>query len=342
VADALLIEDGGLFSTVQDAGRFGYARFGISASGAMDALAMHIANALVGNATGTAVIETTLSGPAFAVEARACRLAFAGMEARITRNGAAIPRYRAFDAELGDRVSIAPGPRGLRGYLAVAGGWDLAPVLGSRSTHTRSRLGGLDGRPLAAGDRLDLARPEPGGPCLELPEAHRPGFEGPVRVVLGPQDDAFTADGIATFLSSDYTVSDRTDRMGCQLSGPAITHAAGFNIVSDGIMNGSIQVPGHGRPVVLLADRQTTGGYPKIATVIEPDLRKLAQARPGTTLRFAAVTAEDAEQAAAEDRRHLQFILARIGPVAGGTAVLSTEHLLSHNLIGGVHRAEIG
>jgi 5-oxoprolinase (ATP-hydrolysing) subunit C len=340
MSDALLLTDGGLFSTVQDFGRFGYQRFGISASGAMDVLAMRLANALVGNQPDTAVIETTLSGPAFVVEAPACRLAFTGIDARITLNGAPVAPYRAFDAAFGDRVAIGPGTNGLRGYLALAGGLALDPVLGSLSTHSRSRIGGFEGRQLAAGDRLLLPGCVPAGPCLELPASERPSADGPIRVLLGPQDDAFTSEGIQTFLSSLYTVSNKTDRMGCQLEGPAITHRAGFNIVSDGIMNGSIQVPGHGRPIVLLADRQTTGGYPKIATVIEADLRKLAQARPGSTLAFTALSAEAAEEAAATDRRRLSALIEKIRPVASEASLLTAERLLCLNLVSGVHYAE--
>ena len=338
MADALLILDGGLLSTLQDAGRFGYARFGISASGAMDRDALDVANALVGNPAGTAAVECTLNGPTLTVEAERCRLAFAGAEARITLNGAPVPTHRAFDAGRGDRVAVGPMATGLRGYLAAAGGFAVAPVLGSVSTHTRSNLGGVAGRALRAGDRLPLAAAHADGPCLDLPPGHRAARQGPVRVLLGPQDDAFTAEGIATFLGSTYTVSELTDRMGCQLTGPPVAHRDGFNIVSDGIVNGSIQVPGHGRPIVLLADRQTTGGYPKIATVIGPDLPLLAQARPGTALRFAAVSAEAAETIARDHASWRAARLAALAPVAGPSA-LTAEHLLGHNLISGVHRA---
>ena len=336
MTEALLCEDGGLFSTVQDLGRFGYARFGISASGAMDGLAIRLANALVGNPMEAAAIEATLSGPVVTLETERARLAFAGMEARITLNGATVAPWRAFEARRGDRIAILPGPSGLRGYLAVAGGIAVPAILGSRSTHTRSALGGLDGRALRAGDRLPLATCAVDGFCLELPSERRPTYAGPVRVVLGPQDDRFSPEGITTFLGSEYRVSDKTDRMGCQLDGPVIAHRDGFNIVSDGIVNGSIQVPGHGRPIVLLADRQTTGGYPKIATVVGADLRILAQARPGTTLRFKAVSAGEAEAIAGEAHRTLEACVAALRPAEDGLAALTAERLLGLNLIGGV------
>lgn len=336
MTDALLIEDGGLFSTIQDLGRFGYARFGISASGAMDAPAFRLANALVGNPAEAAAIETTLSGPVLTLEAERCRLAFAGMDARITLNGTAVAPWRAFEARSGDRVAILPGPAGLRGYLAVAGGIAVPTVLGSRSTHTRSALGGHEGRSLRAGDRLPLASSRGSGPCLELPSAFRPTVAGSVRVVLGPQDDLFSPEGLATFLAAEYRVSNRTDRMGCQLDGPQIAHRDGFNIVSDGIVNGSIQVPGHGRPIVLLADRQTTGGYPKIATVIGPDLHLLAQARPGTAIRFTAVPADESETIAKAEHQALAAMMAALEPCRDGLAELTADRLLGLNLIGGV------
>ena len=154
--------------------------------------------------------------------------------------------------------------------------------------------------------------------------------------MLGPQDDAFTPEGIETFLSSAYVVSAKTDRMGCQLEGPAIAHKSGFNIISDGIMNGSIQVPGDGRPIVLLADRQTTGGYPKIATVIAPDLPKLAHRRPGEEIRFRSISAEEAGRVAVEARDRLRRMLSQIRPAPAGAVGASAESLMSANLISGV------
>lgn len=207
-------------------------------------------------------------------------------------------------------------------------------MLGSVATHTRTRLGGLDGNPLAAGDLLPLAAPAPRDRPLTLPPAHRPTFGGPIRVVLGPQADGFTDEGLRTFLSEPYTLTARADRMGCHLDGPPIAHADGFNIVSDGIVNGSIQVPGHGRPLILLADRHTTGGYPKIATVISADLGRLAQVRPGETIRFAAVAVAEAQAIARAARRSLDARLAALVP-AGGDA-LDSAFLLSCNLVGGV------
>ena len=335
MADHLLITRGGLFSTLQDFGRFGYQRFGISASGAMDTMSMQAANALVGNEAGVAVVEMTMLGLAASVEAGRCRLALAGADFALTINGRPAECWRAYELRRGDSVEIGGARTGMRGYLAIGGGVDIAPTLGSLSTHSRSQIGGLDGRALRPGDRLPL-RAARSGPLLALGPAYRPTPDGPIRVVLGPQDDFFTPAGIGTFLSSDYRVTDKTDRMGCQLDGPAIEHAAGFNIVSDGIMNGSIQVPGNGRPLILLADRQTTGGYPKIATVIGPDLHCLAQRRPGDVLRFEQVSVEQAEQAAAAQRETLVAMLANMTEVTEPSADVSSEKLLALNLVSGV------
>lgn len=330
----LLVERPGLFSTLQDEGRFGYQRFGISASGAMDPLALALSNALVGNPRGMAAIELTMLGLAATVEGGPLRLALAGADMALTIDGRPADAWRAHALEPGARIEIGAARTGMRAYLAIAGGFAVPPTLGSLSTHSRSQLGGLEGRALRAGDLLPLAGATT-GPLLALSAKRRPAASGPIRVIMGPQDDHFTPEAITTFLSAEYRVSDRADRMGAQLDGPQLAHRDGFNIVSDGIVNGSIQVPGHGRPVVLLADRQTTGGYPKIATVIGPDLWRLGQARPGDALRFSAVTADAAEQAARAQEAGLAAMIAAMEEAAA-SAGLSSERLLAHNLVGGV------
>ncbi|MDF2995511.1 MAG: urea amidolyase related protein [Xanthobacteraceae bacterium] len=331
----LLIERPGLFSSLQDFGRFGYQHFGISASGAMDTVSMQAANALVGNARGEAVIEMTMLGLAATVKAERCRLALAGAEMPLAINGQPAEGWRAHELKDGDRIEIGGAKSGMRGYLAIAGGLAVAPTLGSLSTHSRSAIGGLEGRALRTGDRLAL-NGAPHGALLALPPEHRPASTKAIRVVLGPQDDYFTPAGIETFLGSDYRVTEKTDRMGSQLDGPTIELADGFNIVSDGIMNGSIQVPGNGRPLVLLADRQTTGGYPKIATVISPDLALLGQRRPGDIIRFQQVTAAEAEAAVRVHRAMIASMLEAMREVIAPAMELSTERLLAHNLVGGV------
>lgn len=311
---ALILRQAGPSSTLQDRGRFGSQRFGISPAGAADPLLLAIANTLAGNAADTAGIECTLMGDTYEVAAESARVAVAG-EIALRIDGEPAEPWTSHTLRRGQVLKmVGPVKRGLRFYLAVEGGFAVEPVLGSRSTHARTGIGGFEGRKLKAGDALPLARPvaSPGGerrfdPALLPPVPER------LRVVLGPQEDYFTPAGIATFLTSDYTVARDADRMGCRLEGPAIEHAKGHNIISDGMPLGGIQVPGNGQPIVLMRDRQTTGGYPKIACVIGPDLAALAQKRPGETVRFAAVAGEEAARIARESARSTAALLARIG-----------------------------
>ena len=198
----------------------------------------------------------------------------------------------------GDTISF-PWPKvGCRSYLAVAGGVDVPRVMGSRSTHTRSRIGGFEGRPLCAEDRLNSGQAYPKILERRLPTQYVPEYrdQNELRVIMGPQDDHFTEEGICTFLGSEYTISIKADRMGYRLEGPPIEHKAGADIISDGIPLGAVQVPGDRLPIILLADRQTTGGYTKIAVVITADINKLAQAKPGDKVRFLQITEEEAHQ----------------------------------------------
>jgi biotin-dependent carboxylase-like uncharacterized protein len=253
-------------------------------------------------------------------------------------DGTAAGSFRAHDLKRGSVVSIGFARTGMRAYLALAGGFAVEPALGSRSTHLRSHLGGFGGRALRVGDHVPLRGGGNAERTLMLRERNRPVFGGPIRVLLGPQEDAFTQRGIETFLSSAYTVTSRTDRMGCQLEGSPIEHGNGFNIISDGIVNGSIQVPGSGLPIVLLADRQTTGGYPKIATIVSADLPRIGQARMGEAVRFEAISEDEAERSALAWNELVDQTIALIEPVA--LDELSTETLMRVNLIGGVVSAQ--
>lgn len=340
MVEGLRVVAPGVASTLQDAGRPGYLRYGISGSGAMDLDLLALANGLVGNSGDIAAIEMAMVGPTLVCEAQACRVALAGAPFAMSLNGRAVDPFTAYDLRRGDRLTLGAPRENLRAYLAVAGGFAVAPMLGSVSTHTRTRLGGLDGNPLVAGDLLPLRASVATGRALTLPPAHRPRFGGPIRVVLGPQADSFTEEGLRTFLSEPYTLSARADRMGCHLEGPPIAHADGFNIVSDGIVNGSIQVPGHGRPLILLADRHTTGGYPKIATVISADFGRLAQVRPGETIRFEAVGVEQGQALAREAKQALATRLAALAPAGG--ADLDSAFLFACNLVDGVVSAHAG
>lgn len=290
------IIDAGPLTTVQDLGRFGQLRYGIPQSGALDRVAMILANRLVANADDAAGFECTLIGPTFQTE-RPCVIAVTGARSAITVNGVAAAGWTAIPLAAGDVVKIGTARSGVRSYVAFNGGIDVPVVLGSRSTYVRGALGGYEGRALRRGDRLALSDAGPPRP-VRLDPADVPSYddEPVVRVVLGPQADRFTAAGIASLLGSAYCVLAQSDRMGARLFGCTIEHARGHDIISDGTALGSIQVPGDGQPIVLLADRQSTGGYTKIATVCSFDIGRIGQMRPGQTLRFTAVSVEQAHR----------------------------------------------
>jgi biotin-dependent carboxylase-like uncharacterized protein len=330
----LVVLSAGPATSLQDAGRFGWQRYGVGPAGAMDRPALALANVLAGNPPGTVAIEFALAGGRLQVEGGSARLALAGAEAGLKIDGKPVPPLTSATAHDGQVIEVGAARSGVFLYLAVAGGLTMSPTLGSLSLHHRTGIGGVGGRTLRAGDRLPLALSEPSGPELALPGPPQ-APDGPIRVVLGPQDDHFTASGIATLVNSDYTVSEQADRMGMRLNGPKIEHGPkGYNIVSDGIPTGGMQVPGNGLPLILLADRQTTGGYPKIATVISWDVPRLAQCRPGTKLRFAAVSRAEAVRIAREADAAFRALVAKVRPA--GLAEFDSGELLSVNLIDGV------
>jgi biotin-dependent carboxylase-like uncharacterized protein len=305
----LVVVDPGLLSTVQDLGRWGYQRVGIPPAGPLDRSAFVLANRLVGNADGAAGLELTLRGPRLEVR-RDLVVAVTGAEMGMSVNGEAAPPWTAVRVRPGDVVAFRMVTAGCRAYLAVAGGLDTPPVLGSRATYLRGRLGGIEGRALQKGDALPVGIPAVARDRVEgrtVSSPRRPAYPGEVecRVILGPQADRFTAEGVAAFLGGPYEVTPHADRMGYRLKGPLIEHARGHDIVSDGIPLGGIQVPGEGQPIVLLVDRQTAGGYTKIATVISVDIGRLGQARPGHRVRFREVTLGAAHAALEAERRWL-------------------------------------
>ena len=290
----------GMLSTIQDRGRYGYQRYGMPTAGAMDTFALRAANALLGNDDNAACIEATVLGPRIEILADT-RIAVTGANAAPRLNGEPIPMWQAAAAKKGSRIEFRSPQDGMRAYLAVAGGIDAPQVMGSRSTYMRAAIGGIDGRQLRAGDILNAFGDE--STMQTLPSNFPPeaipkyGSSHELRVVLGPQDSAFTQRGIDTLLTAAYTVSIHSDRMGYRLEGEPIEHIDGPDVISDGTPLGTIQVPGDGQPIILLADRGTTGGYTKIATVISPDLSKVAQAMPGHTITFKAVSVEEAHAA---------------------------------------------
>ncbi len=321
-------------ATLQDSGRHGYLRYGITPAGPMDPLAHATANLALGNPAGCTAIEVSLAGLSLTVEDGPLDLALAGGEFRIDCDGTPLPSAAALTLSPGVRLTIRAGRTGAWCTLAVGGRIEVSPVLGSTATHARSGIGGFEGRALAAGDRLAIAEPRAGigePAALAAPWLERP--PGLIRVVLGPQDDAFASSEIERFVAGPWTVTPRGDRMACFLDGEPLRHARGHDIVSDGIAMGAIQVPGDGLPIVLMADRQPTGGYPKIATVIGPDLGRLAQAQPGTRLRFEVVSIEAAVAARRAEAAALTHPIRREPQVR---THFSAEFLLERNLIDGV------
>ncbi len=302
-APALEVLDGGLLTTVQDLGRGGYQRYGVPVAGAADSRALRAANRLVGNEPGAAGLECTVSGPSLvALRPIVAAVTGADLGAIVERNDLGrfeIPTWSSFLLRPGNILRFEGHRSGARAYVAFAGGIDAPEVLGSRSTYLTAGFGGLEGRALRAGDRFGvLASGRAAAPGLKWPGAKREPSrsETTIRLVLGPQDDYFTEKGLTTLASSPYTVASASDRMGLRFEGPALEHRQG-DFVSDGIMQGGIQVPPNGLPILMLADRATMGGYPKIATAALADFSRLAQLLPGDRVRFHIVPREDARSA---------------------------------------------
>jgi biotin-dependent carboxylase-like uncharacterized protein len=294
-SSSLLVLEPGLLTTVQDLGRPGLMRFGVSPGGALDRAALVLGNRLVGNGPGAAALEVTLVGPRLRFSAPAV-VAVTGADLGARLGGEPLPLWTPVALAAGDELAFAlpsGGGRGTRAYLCLAGGFAVPPVMGSRSTDLFGGFGGWEGRALRAGDELPVGAPA-APPAVLLrrrlagpPPPNEP--DAPTRVVLGPQTERFTREGVETFLGHAYAVSSASDRMGMRLTGPPIALARGADLISEGIAHGAVQVPGDGQPIVLLAARQTVGGYPKIATAIGADLDALGQRRPGDRVRFAAV-----------------------------------------------------
>lgn len=339
----------GAFTTVQDEGRYGYQALGVPVSGPMDREAYETANTLAGNDPSAAELEMTLLGGIFHFDTPALA-ALAGADMSPKLNGAPVDAYKPLQISAGDTLSLGYAASGCRTYLAVHGGFDVPLVMGSRSTTTRCQLGGLEGRPLKAGDILEILKPESpaieaslnqagttvsgtvsvssvnvdvekvarptavssasvdalaGGSTAEatasgsaanspagadaaatLPAPPHYTSSVTVRAMPGPQDDMFTEKGLETFFSQEYVMEEGSDRMGIRLKGAPVEAKGKTDILSDGIVFGSVQITSSGQPIVLMADHQTTGGYAKIATVLSDDLWKLAQMKPGDTVRF--------------------------------------------------------
>jgi antagonist of KipI len=295
-----VIEVSGL-ATIQDSGRKGWRRFGVPTSGPMDLFAFRAANALAGNPSNFAVIEIGL-GEITLRALQDCVIAVAGTGYKLVIYLWEFPLWSSFFVRGGWTIRFNKSDDGMWAYLAIAGGVQTQPVLGSRSTYLRGAFGGLEGRPLQAGDRIPIGKPLHALGHLAartLPiEARPPYSDHPIiDIIMGPQTKYFSDQSIETFLSGEYSISLTSDRMGYRLEGPVLTHRNKTELISEGITFGAIQVPVSGQPIVMMADCPTTGGYPKIATVVSADLPLLAQCVPNKSkIRFQETTIVKAQK----------------------------------------------
>jgi antagonist of KipI len=304
----------GLLTTIQDLGRYGSQQFGVIVSGAMDPLALRISNLLVGNEQYDAVLEITLSGPALLFEQDAL-IAITGAHLSAAINGQAVPLWRPNWVRQGSLLEFGAPISGCRAYLSVAGGFDVPLVMHSRSTYLRARLGGFDGRPLQTGDLLNL-RSASSFVSQQLQSMSERGSGRPfvatdwfagldladytdnptIRVITGGQYDWFDDASRETFVSEPFSITSQSDRMGYRLAGPTLRFIQPRELISEAVTMGTVQVPPEGQPIILMADRPTTGGYAKIAQVATVDLPALAQLKPGAKIRFLMISVEEAQE----------------------------------------------
>lgn len=294
-------------TTVQDLGRYGYQSQGFSVAGVMDVRSFKIANLLLDNPENEAVLEITLIGPTLEFTS-ATIIAITGGDFQPTINGEPAPMYTALYMNKGDVLKFGSARTGSRGYIAFSSYLDIPVVMESRCTNLKSGLGGFKGRKLEADDYIGFRIKRRYLPFFLSRKLDMDEFdqtEATLRVVMGPQDGMFSKQGIQTFLGSEYTVTNEFDRMGCRLEGPFIAPKKTSDIISDGIAFGAIQVPSHGKPIILLADRQTTGGYGKIATVASVDIPKLVQRKTDDKIHFKAITVQEAQALYVEEMKEL-------------------------------------
>ncbi|MBR5112211.1 MAG: biotin-dependent carboxyltransferase family protein, partial [Clostridia bacterium] len=292
----LEIITGGALSTVQDLGRFGVMKNGFTQSGAMDSHSMKLANALLKNDLNAPVIEMTMKGITawFTEETYFC-LSGGNFTAKLNENK--IERNTVYKAKKDDIITVGMASEGFRCYLAVGGGFTVPGFMGSASTNLKISLGGYEGRKLHTYDKIGT-----GTPSADINEGDSLPADGltneiTVGAVIGPQGDMFTDEDIETFFSSEFTVTNELDRMGIRLEGPELKSKEGKDIISDGIVFGSVQIPNSGKPIILMADHQTTGGYAKIASIINVDMPMIAQCKAGDKIRFVKTDIETAQKA---------------------------------------------
>lgn len=332
----LVIRKPGVCTSIQDNGRFGYQGSGFSTNGVMDHRAYTIANLLVENDPNACVLEFALAGPMLRFTTNSI-IAITGGDFSPTIDNEPVPSYAALMVKRGSILRFGAAKLGCYGYLAIAGDSMRIPeVMGSRSTNIKCEFGGWKGRILAVGDYLPFVTKSVDFlPNMASHRLERDSFyafeqdEVVIRVVPGPQEYMFTEEGIATFYGEAYTTTTKCDRMGYRLDGPAITAKSGSDIISDGIAFGAVQIPSHGRPIIMLADRQTTGGYAKIGTITSIDIPKLVQRPPGSKIRFKAVSVQEAQRLLREEARKFEKLALKVRrPSADGVSPRRTARRL--------------
>ena len=324
----MIIKKAGLLTTLQDTGRKGYQQFGIPVAGAMDQYSLNLANILVGNAPSEAALEITLLGPTISFTDKAL-IAVAGGDFPVKLNGKEVKSYETIQVVEGDELAIGAAIKGCRGYIAVKGGFDVPVVMGSKSTYLRGGFGGYMGRQLKEGDEISILLTEKELSYRRIPATMIPNYEDvyTARVIMGPENDRFTESGLSTFLNNEYILSNQCDRMGYRAEGPIIEHTNGADIISGGINLGAIQVPGHGNPIIMMADRQTTGGYTKIANIITVDISRLAQLKPGNKIRFKSITIEEAQQLIKQQSREISELINTFNTKRSSSDLIRRYHI---------------
>lgn len=322
------IRKSGLLTLIQDHGRYGYQQFGVPVSGVMDGFSHRVANILVGNNENDAVLEITIMGPEIEFMNDSI-IAITGGNLSPNLNGNSVSMWESIHVKKGDILSFGSIKNGCRSYISFLGGIQVEKVMGSSSTYVKAKIGGLHGESLKKGDTLkigDLGNKIESTKYKKLPHEYMPTYSSKleIRVVLGPQDDYFTQSGLDKFLSNEYKVTNECDRMGYRLEGEPIEHINGGDIISDGINFGAIQIPSHGQPIIMMSDRQTAGGYTKIANVISVDLSKIAQAKPGDFIEFKKISIYEAQKLLKE----MEETIENIKEICDKEKVVRTNELL--------------
>jgi biotin-dependent carboxylase-like uncharacterized protein len=308
------VELGGFQTLIQDRGRVGYGQYGVSGCGAMDEYAHRVGNILVGNDENEASLEVLMIGPTIKFD-KYTQIAITGADLGANLNGKKIDIWRSYEINPGDRLSFKGAKSGVRAYISIAGGIDVPIVMGSKSTYTRGKIGGFKGRALKKDDYISTFFEERDFTInKKIDDEYIPKYDANIvlRIVRGPQFGCFSESEINKFLINEYKVTNEIDRMGCRLEGESIKHIKSADIISDGISYGAIQVPGHGKPIIMLADRQTSGGYTKIGNVISVDLYKLAQAKPNDSIKFELIDIYEAHRLLKEQELKIKSIYKNI------------------------------